>query len=62
MKNLLKAAVVLAASMIVNIVINIICNMNGVELNTIVMSMTTTFVALMVYHTWIMNEKNKRED
>ncbi len=56
MKHLLKAIVVFVASMIINIVINIISNMNGVELNTIVMSLTTTFVSLTVYHAWIKNE------
>ena len=56
MNHLLKAIVVFVASMIINIVINIISNMNGVELNTIVMSLTTTFVSLTVYHAWIKNE------
>lgn len=42
-KNLLKAVVVVVGVMIVDIVINVICNINGVDLNSI----SNTFVAVM---------------
>ena len=43
-KNLLKAVVVVVGVMIVDIVINVICNINGVDLNSI----SNTFVAVML--------------
>ena len=42
-KNLLKAVVVVVGVMIVDIVINVICNINGIDLNSI----SNTFVAVM---------------
>lgn len=67
MKQLLKGAVVVVGvtivMMIINIIINIICKKNGIELNSTVMSMTSTFIGalsgMLIYERWIKNEKNK---
>lgn len=65
MKHLFKGAVVVAGvtlvMMIINIIINIICNQNGIDLNSTVMSMTSTFIGslsgMLIYDRWIKNEK-----
>lgn len=65
MKRFFKGAVVVAGVMIVllviNIFINIICNKNGVELNSTVVNMTLTFIAVLsgisIYDRWIKDEK-----
>ena len=41
MKHFLKGAAVMAVVIIVNMIINIVCNMNGVDLNSTVMSTTS---------------------
>lgn len=57
MKHFFKFVAVMAGIMIVNIIINIVCNKNGVDLNSSVQSIISTFCALFVYDLWIKNEK-----
>lgn len=57
MKHVLKGAAILAGVMVVHIIINVICNMNGVELNSTVMSMLSTVCAILIYSEWIKKEK-----
>lgn len=57
MKHVLKGAAILAGVMVVHIIINVICNMNGVELNSTVMSMLSTVCAILIYNEWIKKEK-----
>lgn len=58
MKHILKGAVVVVGVMIIHMIINIICNVNGVELNGTVMSTMMALVALFLYEGWIKLEKN----
>lgn len=47
--------------LIINILINIVCNKNGIDLNATAQSMTSTFIgafsATAIYHRWIKDEK-----
>lgn len=47
--------------MIISIIINIICNKNGIELNSTAMSMMSTFIGalsgMLLYDKWIKSEK-----
>ncbi len=49
--------------MVINIIINIICNKNGIDLNSISMTMFSTFTGMLlstsIYDRWIKNEKDK---
>ncbi len=58
MKNLLKGAVVMAAVMIANLIISIVCNMNGIELNSTVTGTVSAVSAILIYHGLTKNEKN----
>lgn len=58
MKRFLKGAAALVIAIIVDIIINIICNTNGIELNSTVMSLVCAFCAIQLYHLFIRNEKN----
>ena len=58
MKRFLKGAAAFAISMIVNIIIHVICNMNGVDLNdSIGTTMVTVICTLLIYHGLTRNEK-----
>ncbi len=59
MRYFLKGTIAIAAVTIANMIINIICNMNGIELNSIMMTFVSTFCALLLYHGLIRKEKNK---
>ncbi len=58
MKNLLKGAAVMAAVMIANLIISIVCNMNGIELNSTVTGTVSAVSAILIYHGLTKNEKN----
>ena len=59
MKNLLKGAAVTVVVMVVLIVINVICNMNGHELDTVATGVVASVGAMLIYHGLTKNEKNK---
>ena len=55
MKHFFKGTAAIAITMIVNIIVNVICNMNGVELNTIITTFVSTICAIEIYHGLIKN-------
>lgn len=65
MKHFFKGAVVVVGVtiviMIINIILNIICSKNGIDLNSTVISMTSTFIGalsgMLIYDRWIKDEK-----
>lgn len=59
MKHFLKWVAVMAGVMIVNIIINIVCNRYNVELNSSVVSVVSTVCAIVVYDGLIRREKDK---
>ena len=58
-KNLLKAVVVVVGVMIVDIVINVICNINGSALNSISNTFVAVMFALLLYNVWIKDNKSE---
>ncbi len=59
MKHFLKGAAAFLITMAGNIIINVICNMQGIDLNSTAQTMGTVFVALAIYHALIRNETGK---
>ena len=57
MKHLLKGAAVLVVILIASMAIHMFCNMNGIELNTVVTSTTSAVCAMLIYHGLTWNEK-----
>lgn len=57
MKHVLKGAAVMAGIIIVNMIISIICNKNGVDLNSTGMSTMSALCALFIYEGLIKKEK-----
>ena len=57
MKRFLKAAAALVIIMIIDIIIHVICNLNGVELNSFVTTFAAALCAILLYHLLIRNEK-----
>ena len=58
-KNLLKAVVVVVGVMIVDIVINVICNISGVDLNSISNTFVAVMFAMLLYNVWIKDNKSE---
>lgn len=58
MKNLLKGAVVMAAVLIANLIVGIVCNMNGIDLNPTVAGTVSAVSAMLIYHVLTKNGKN----
>lgn len=59
MKHFFKGAAIMGAVIIVNMIINIIGNMNGVDLNSTAAATVSAVSAMFIYDGWIRNEKNK---
>ena len=59
MKNFLKGAAVAVVVLIVLIVINVICNMNGHELDSVSTGAVASVCAMLLYRGLTKNEKNK---
>ena len=59
MKNFFKGAAVAAVVLIVLIVINVICNMNGHELDSVSTGTVASVCAMLFYGGLTKNEKNK---
>ena len=59
MKNFLKGAAVAVVVLIVLIVINVICNMNGHELDSVSTGAVASVCAMLLYGGLTKNEKNK---
>lgn len=69
MKHFFKGAVVVVGvtivMMMISIIIDIICNKNGIDLNSTAMTTLSTFIgvfsAISIYNRWILDAKNKDE-
>ena len=59
MKRFIKGAVVVVAIWIVLVVINVICNMNGHELDSVPSGTMAAVCAMLLYRGLARNEKNK---
>lgn len=59
MKHFLKGAAVTAIVVVVLMVINVICNMNGHELDSVVTGTVASVGSMLIYHGLTKNEKNK---
>ena len=59
MKKLLKGAAVIVVVMVVLIVINMICNMNSHELDSVSTGVVASVGAMLIYGGLDKNEKNK---
>ena len=59
MKNFLKGAAVAVVVLIVLIVINVICNMNGHELDSVSTGAVASVCAMLLYAGLTKNENNK---
>lgn len=57
MKNLLKGAAITAAILIVLIVINVICNINGIDLDSISNGPVIAACTMLIYKGLTKNEK-----
>ncbi len=61
MKNSFKAVVVGAGVIIMNMIIHIVCNMNGIELDSVVTGSTSAVLSMFIYQAWIRSEKTKED-
>lgn len=61
MKHFLKGAVAIAITMIVNIIVHVICNMHGIDLNSIVTTVVSTICAILIYQGLTRNENINAE-
>ena len=59
MKKLLKGATVTVVVMVILIVINVICNMNGHELDSVSTGVAASVGAMLIYDGLTKNKKNK---
>lgn len=61
MKHFLMGAAVVVGVWIVLIVINVICNINGHELDSVVIGVMAPIIALSIYNGLLKKEKNKND-
>ena len=59
MKHFLKGAAVLVIIIIVLMVINVICNMNGIDLDSVSTGTVAAVGAMLIYDGLLKREKNK---
>ncbi len=59
MKHFVKAAAVMAIVIIVNMIVSIICNMRGIDLNSTVTGAVSAVSAVLLYQGLIRNENKK---
>ena len=59
MKKLLRGAAVTVVVMVILIVINVICNMNGHELDSVSTGVVSSVGAMLIYDGLTKNKKNK---
>lgn len=57
MNHLLKGAVITVVVILVNLVIHIVCNMHGIDLDSVVTGPVSAVSAMLLYQGWIRNEK-----
>lgn len=59
MKNFLKGVAVAAIVLIVNLILNIICNKQGINLDSTVTGTVSAVSAMLIYHGLMRKEKAK---
>lgn len=59
MKHFFKGAAIMVGVIVVNMIINIVCNINGVDLNSSIMGTMSAVCALLIYDGCIKNEEKK---
>lgn len=59
MKNLLKGAAITAIVLIVNLILNMICNKQGINLDSTVTGTVSAVSAMLIYHGLMRKEKTK---
>ena len=58
MNHLLKGIIVMVGVVVINMIINIVCNQMGVDLDATVMAAPSAICAMFVYDAWIKREKD----
>lgn len=61
MKHFLKGAAVTAAVVVIVMIVSIICNIQGIELNMPVTGSVAAVCAMFIYKALIKNEENKEK-
>lgn len=56
--SILLTNIGLAGVLIINVIVNIICNKNDIELNSTIQALTSSLLAILIYDRWIKNEKD----
>lgn len=56
MKHFLKGAAAVVITMALSIGINVLCNMQGIDLNSTAMTFAFTLCGICIYHVLIRNE------
>ena len=59
MKHFFKGAAAVVITMTVNMIVHMICNMHGIDLNSTVTTIVSVFCAILIYQGLIRNDKNK---
>lgn len=59
MKHFFKGAAVVIVVIIISMIVNIVCNMHGIDLNPTVQSTVSAVCAMLIYRRLIINEKKK---
>lgn len=59
MKNLLTGAAIVAAIMIILIAVNVVCNRNGIELDTTGVGVASAIGAMLIYQGMTKKEKGE---
>ncbi len=59
MKHFIKGAAVTVVVLVVLMVIHVICNINGINLEPVPMGVISAICAMWIYQGLIRNEKNK---
>jgi hypothetical protein len=57
MKKFLKGTAVVAGLTVINIVVNVICNINGIDLDSTANTVGIALCAVFIYEKWTKNEK-----
>jgi FtsH-binding integral membrane protein len=58
--KILKGFLVTVITLIALIIVNMICNVNGINLNTIISGTTTAIVAMFIYEAITKKDRNKK--
>ncbi len=61
MKHFFKGAAVTAAVLVILMIVSIICNIQGIELNMLVTGPVAAVCSMFIYNALIKNEENKEK-